>query len=551
MTTSTAEQIWHNGRIYTMNRARPLAEAIAVSNGRIIAVGRDADVLNLADHRTVSHNLAGQFVMPGLVESHTHALWGACRELYDVYTGFGATLDQLLDAVKIRAATTPAGEIVHGGPWRHDMRPQMGSNPRAVLDNISSDHPIVLADMSQHLLWCNSIALQQAGIGPDTIPPAGGVIERDPATGLPSGILAESAAAPARKLIKRNASQMADAARYFVRHFNQLGFTAFKEPMAYEDDLKAYYAADQRGELTLHTATHIVRSSPLGEEAVPYDTMERLRHDYASDNIRTGFAKLFLDGVAPGFTASFLDPYTADSGYKATDHDPDATLLLNPDELNDTVCELDRRGFVVKMHAVGDNAIRKGLDAIEAARKTNGNSGLRHEIAHTNYVSDADLPRFATLHAIAEMSPKMWFPNPATPTQIALLGESRVARNHRIADLLAAGAELTYASDWPAAAPDVNPWTGLYGMLTRRNANPAYPGVLSADQAITLEQALPIFTINGARSLGMEHEAGTLTPGKCADFIVLPMPLQQMPVEEIAQVQVQQTVWNGQIVHQL
>jgi predicted amidohydrolase YtcJ len=547
--TTKADQIWYNGRIFTMDFRMPWAEAIATAGGKIIAVGSDAEVQSLVNPQSQQHNLHGRFVMPGLVESHTHALWGACRELYDVYTGFGATLDQLLDAVASRVASTPAGGLVHGGPWRHDMRQQMGSNPTALLDQISIEHPIVLADTSQHLLWCNSKALHQAAITRDTVAPPGGIIEHDPSTGMPNGILAESAAAPARKLIRRSEAQLADAVRYFVQHFNQLGFTAFKEPMAYEEELQTYFEADQRGELTLHTATHIVRSSPLGDEAIPYDTMERLRRDYASDNIRTGFAKLFLDGVAPGFTASFLDPYTAESGYDVAAHDPDRTLLLQPDVLNETLIELDRRGFVVKMHAVGDNAIRKGLDAIEAARSANGASGLRHEIAHTNYVSDADLPRFAQLNAIAEMSPKMWYPNPATPTQIALLGKERVARNHRIADLLAAGAELTYASDWPAAAPDVNPWTGLSGMLTRRNADPAYPGVLSPQQAITLEQALPLFTINGARSLGMGDESGSLVAGKRADFIVLEKPLQQMRAEEIAQVQVQQTVWNGNTVY--
>lgn len=544
-----AEDIWHNAKILTMDAACPKAEALAVSGGRLIGVGASKDIMNLAGPGTRHHDLAGQFVMPGLVESHTHALWGACRTLFDVYVGFAATLDQLLEAVRARAAKTPPGGLVHGGPWRHDMRAKMGSNPRALLDAISTDHPIVLADTSQHILWCNSLALERAGIGPTSPTPKGGVMERDAASGLPNGILAESAAAPARRLIARSPDQMTEAARHFVSYFNQLGFTAFKEPMAYEADLATYGAADQRGELTLHAAAHIVRSSPLGEDAVPYDEMERLRRDYASENLRTGFAKLFLDGVAPGFTASFLDPYRADAGYDANAHDPDATLLLKPDELNETVAELDRRGFVVKMHAVGDNAIRAGLNAIEAARAANGASGLRHEIAHTNYVSDADLPRFAALNAIAEMSPKMWFPNPATPTQIALLGAERVARNHRIRDLLAAGAELTYASDWPAAAADANPWTGLYGMLTRRNSDPTYPGIHAPDQAISLDQALPIFTRNGARALGMEAESGSLTVGKWADFIVLKQPLDAMPVEEIAAIEVQKTIWKGQLVH--
>jgi predicted amidohydrolase YtcJ len=201
------------------------------------------------------------------------------------------------------------------------------------------------------------------------------------------------------------------------------------------------------------------------------------------------------------------------------------------------------------MHAVGDNAIRKGLDAIEAARNANGTSGLRHEIAHSAFVSDQDLGRFNQLDAIAEMSPKLWFPNAATPAQIAVLGEERLQKAHRIGDLLAAGAEMTYASDWPASAPDANPWTGLSGMITRRNCDPDFFGVLAENQAISLDEALPLFTTNGARSLGMENETGSLSAGKWADFIMLDEPLAEMDAVEIGNTHVQQTVWKGKVVH--
>jgi predicted amidohydrolase YtcJ len=544
-----ADDIWHGGHILTLDPANPTAEALAVKAGRIIAVGRTSEVLNLAGPGTKQHDLAGRFVMPGLIESHTHALWGACRTLFDVYVGYGASVDQLLEATRARAAQLAPGEVIHGGPWRHEMRAEMGTNPRALLDAISTVHPIILADASQHILWCNSLALQLSGLGDDPADIPGGVIERDPATGLANGILAETAGAPARHLLVRSEAQLADASREFVRYFNSMGFTAFKEPMALEEDLRAYHAADMRGDLTLHTATHIVRFSPDSAETVPYDKMERLRNDYASENVHTDFAKLFLDGVAAGYTASFIDPYRADTGYDAANHDPDATLLLQPDELNETVTELDRRGFTVKMHAVGDNAIRKGLDAIEAARKANGMSGYRHEIAHGNYISDSDVARFRTLDAVAEMSPKMWYPNPATVTQRTLLGDARLQKSHRIRDLLEAGANITYASDWPAAAPDANPWTGLSGMLTRRNADPAYPGILAPDQAISLDAALPIFTRNGARSLRMEDETGSLEQDKWADFIILEKPLAALSPEDIAHVEVTQTIWKGKIVY--
>ncbi len=528
----------------------PRAEAMAVADGRVLAVGSDTEIEAMAGPGTLRHNLHGRFVMPGLVESHTHALWGACRDLFDVYVGYGARLDQLLDATRARAASVPAGTVISGGPWRHEMRSDMGAVPRLLLDAISTVHPIVLKDTSQHILWCNSLALELSGLGKETPEIPGGVIERD-VDGVPTGILAENAGAPVMPLLAYSPEQMAEAARHFVSYFNRMGITAFKEPMAFEQDLAAYKAADERGELTLHGAAHIVRQSPMAAELVPYEEMERLRAVYASENMRTGFAKLFIDGVAPGFTASFSQPYLASSGYDVSGHDPDATLLLDRDDLNETLCALDARGFTVKMHTVGDNAIARALDAIEAARKANGNSGLRHETAHSVFVADADLARYRTLGAVAEQSPKLWMPNAATAAQIHVLGRDRLEGSHRMADLLRAGAEMTYASDWPASAPDANPWTGLAGMLNRQDPTGTYDGVIGAAQALTLAQALPLFTVNGARSLRMEGETGCLTAGHWADFIVLAADLTVLPAQEIGAVEVQQTVWKGRTVYSL
>lgn len=543
-----ADEIWHSADILTMDPLNPRAEAMAVKDGKLIAVGQDNDVMNLCGPNTVRHNLHGTFVMPGIVEGHTHALWGACRDLFDVYVGYDACFSDLMSAVRKRIHDRSPGKVIHGGPWRHEMRPDMGPIPKHTLDALSDRHPIVLSDTSQHVIWCNSLALSMAGIGDDTPDIPGGVIERLP-SGEPTGILAETAMVGVRDLVQRSDQELAEASRAACRYYNSLGITAFKEPMAYEADLRAYKAADERNDLSLHMAAHIVRQSPMSKAPVSFDDIERLRTDYASENIRTSFAKLFLDGVAPGFTASFIDPYLVESGYDAENHDPDATLLIPPDELNQTVIELDRRGFTVKMHACGDNAIRKGLDAIQAARQTNGASGLRHEIAHSVFVSDADLDRFKALQAIAEISPKLWYPNAATRSQRAVLGGERLEKVHRISDLIQAGAELIYGSDWPASAPDANPWTGLSGMLTRQNGDSKFGGTLGKAQAISLDTALPIFTRNGARSLGMETQTGSLSAGKWADFVVLGQSLFKLHPSDIAGIGVQQTVWKGRTVH--
>lgn len=544
-----AEQIFTNGRFLTMDPRQPVAEALAVAQGRIIAVGAAGDVQMLAGPGTKTRDMAGQFIMPGLIESHTHALWGACRDLFEVYAGHGATLSTLADAFAKRAGETPAGTWLRGGPWRLDMMADLGTTPRAWLDRIAPNHPVAVTDFSQHAMWVNSLALQLTGLenAPD-IP--GGVIERDP-SGAPTGLLAEAALAPVNNAMSWTAAQLGEATEYFQSYFHSLGYTGFKEPMADEETLSTYADALDAGRLDLHIAAHLVAYSPLSGELVPLDEVDRLRAEFARPELRLNYAKLFLDGVAPGHTASFLDPYLPQPGYDPAAHDPDATLLLPPAQLNRLVTDLDQRGYVVKMHAVGDNAARKGLDAIAAARAENGASGLRHEIAHSTFITDADLPRFADLGAVAEVSPKLWYPNPATPAQRSVLGDPRLACLHRLNTYQDHGIELIFGTDWPAAAPDAVPWTGLGGMLNRQDPEGRMAGTMNAEEALTLDAALPLFTVNSARAMGLEGEAGQLISGAWADFIVLPGDIRAMTPSEIGAIKVQETVFKGKTVHAL
>jgi predicted amidohydrolase YtcJ len=545
-----ADAVWFNGNVLTMDSVRPQAQAIAVAQGRILAVGSDAEVLACAGAHTVRHDLHGQALMPGLIDTHAHGVWGALRDLFEVYVGLSSSMPELLEALAQRARSLPPGQWISGGPWHASWLLDPKERPSHILDRVCPDHPVALRDVTYHTAWLNTAGLRACGITRDTHDPDGGRIGRDPTCGEPDGILYETAQNLVRRHILPTPEQCRQAVTHMVGYFHSLGLTGFKEAMATDVELTAYQQADCEGHLNLHVAAHLALNSLNAEAHTPMATLLDWRQRFTSTHVHTNFIKIFLDGVAPTLTASFLEPYLPQPGCPSASHDPDALLAITPAVLAALVTDLDRQGFVVKMHAVGDRAARAGLDAVAAARQANGPSGLRHEIGHTAFVSEADHPRFASLGMVADMSPRLWFPNPVTDGQDRVLGLMRRNRCHQIRSLMEAGAELTYGSDWPAAAADANPWAGLAGMLTRRNPFGLFPGYVGKEQSITLMQALPLYTTNAARAMGLAHVTGALRPGLSADFIRLTTQLSQLTPEKIATMQVLETWFEGRCVFQ-
>lgn len=540
-----ADLILTNARIRTMDRDAPFAQALAVAGGRIVGVGTTSDMEPLTGPGTRVYNLHGRAVLPGLIDSHTHGLWGAVRDTLEVFVGFGASHQELLDAIQRRVAQKPPGDWLLAGPWKIPLRAELGPRPADLLDRIAPDTPVVVKDITHHAFWVNSAAMRRAGITADTPNPAGGEIERD-AQGQPTGILNEAAVALVADATTHAPETLADAVDYLVRYFNAQGITGFKEPMAFEADLRAYADADDAGRLTLHMAAHLSRQSPFDATMTPMQTLADWRRRYARPHLKTGYAKLFLDGVAPSHTASFFDAYV---GTDPATHDPDRVLLLPPEVIAAEVTALDAAGFTVKMHAVGDRAANAGLDAIEAARQANGRSNLRHEIAHAAFVARGDIRRFHALDAVAEVSPKLWYPNAVTEGQRAVLGADRVDRCHPVRDLLDAGAEVIFGSDWPAAAMAPAPWQGLAGLISRRDPTGQFSGTVGADQAIGLDDALRLMTVNAARAMGRQDQTGQLKPGFSADLVVVPTPLEDLTPEGIGAIDPLATLFEGRVVH--
>jgi len=223
-------------------------------------------------------------------------------------------------------------------------------------------------------------------------------------------------------------------------------------------------------------------------------------------------------------------------------------LHVGPELLKSNLIALDRAGFTVKMHAAGDGSVREGLDAIEAARRANGPSGLRHELAHAGFISAQDLPRFKALDAVAEFSPTLWFPSPIIDSIVSAVGPE--GRHYwPVRTLLDLGAPVAAGSDWPAAVPSMDPWAGMEAFVTRADPSHVTPGILWPEQAITLAEAIHLYTLDGARTLRLENRTGSLIAGKSADFIVIDRNLFKIPPAAISHTQVLATYFEGRRVY--
>jgi predicted amidohydrolase YtcJ len=543
-----AELVLTHGVIYTVSAARPWAEAVAISAGRFVYVGSSRGAQRYVGHDTKVVDLGKRFAMPGIVDAHVHPVMGGLKTLYECNFPFSATPDQVATVVAACAAKLPAGAWLRGGQWDSGFFDTYRlESPRGFLDRITDRQPVVLIDDSEHNAWVNSAALRAAAIDSTTPDPPGGRIVRG-ADGKPNGVLLESAF---RVLFRKavppwTAAEHVAAVREANRLANGYGITAVKDAGAYEEYLAAYNEVDAAGWLTLHVAASLRTPAGSRSEPLDYAALEARRDRYRSQHVDTNFVKIFLDGVpTPARTAAMLAPYLPDREHGA---DYTGDLLVDPTVLAKDLVELDRRGFTVKMHAAGDRAVRVGLDAIEAARRANGTTGLHHELAHAGYIDPADIERFVHLDAVPDFSPVIWYPSPIIASILSALGE-RGRRYWPTRTLLASGARVAGGSDWPAAVPDENPWVGIEALVTRHDPRGETAGALWVEEAVRLDDAIRIYTLNSARALRLDTQAGSIEVGKSADLVVLDRNLFKVPIGEVGKAHARMTFFEGQLVH--
>jgi predicted amidohydrolase YtcJ len=537
-----ADLILDNAEIYT---GAGWAQALAVKNGVIVELGDAGKVAHYKGPKTKVMDLSGATVVPGMHDMHVHPMGSGLQQLQCNFPQ-GSSADTVIAAVKDCVARRDKGAWVTGGQWDAASFGKTAVH-RALLDNAAPDNPVVLTDISGHSAWANSKALRLAGITSATKDPDGGIIERD-AKGEPTGVLRESGAALVRKFIPAyTAEQNETALKWSLREMLSYGVTSFTDAGVDERTMRAYAALADKGVLKQRVRGCIGwRAMGFTAEVGPAADPIGSRNLYARDRFKPDCIKIVLDGVpTDGHTAAMLEPY-ADAKHP-TDVRAKGLLMVAPAPLKAAVIDFDRRGLTVKFHAAGDGAMRAGIDAVEAARKANGFSGIVHDVGHASFVEKGDLRRAAASAATIEVSPYIWYPNPIIPDIQKAIGPERMKRWIPVKDAVDAGALVVPGSDW-AVVPSVNPWIALETLVTRQKLGGGGE-VLGAEERITLKQAFDLFTVNSALQMGNRDKTGSIEKGMLADVLVLDRNPFKIPVTQIHETKVKLVLIGGEVAH--
>jgi predicted amidohydrolase YtcJ len=545
--TQSADTVILNAHIYTVDAKHPWAEALAIRDGKILAVGSERDIARHRGASTKVIDAKSRLVLPGFTDCHVHFMDGSFS-LQEFSLDDAKTVAEIQQRVKAFAAAHPNDPWILGRGWTYPVFAPSGLPDKKYLDEIISDRPVYIESYDGHSWWANSKALEAAHITKDTPDPPGGAIVRDPATGEPTGAIKEDAAdAVVRRAIPEpSREEKLKALRAGLKLANQVGLTrvhVLGGVNAGRDDLHnagLFEELWRNGELTLRFYL-AYRVDPPQVSQQQLQEILAARERYHGDWIAAGSVKFFLDGVIETHTAAMLAPYSDDPSLSGH-------LLWDPDKYKRFIAELDKNGIQVFTHAIGDRAIRLALDAYQGAATTNGTKDVRHRIEHIEAASAADIPRFGQLGVIASMQPLHAYPDDDTLKAWAPnLGPERAQRGWAWHSIQAAGGVLAFGSDWPVVT--LGPWAGLQNAVTRQTTEGEPKGGWIPEERISLDDAIKAYTLNAAFAGHREKTEGSLEVGKLADLIVISQDLFKVDPLKIGETKVLLTMVGGRVVY--
>jgi predicted amidohydrolase YtcJ len=520
-----------NARVFTVERARPWAEAVSICGDRIDAVGTTDEIRRSLPAGARIVDAEGRLVVPGFNDAHVHLVDGA-KDLLSVNLRDTKSSAEMRDRVAAYAAKTPKGRWILGGFWDHEAWPDHAPPTRALMDAAAPDHPVFLPRLDGHMAVVNSKALALAGVTRATAVPEGGAILKD-AAGELTGILKDNAMdLVSRAIPPPSWEETLAGVRAAVAHAASLGVTTLQDLTTTAAQLRAYQTLRASGELPVRI---------YATQQRPYDEFLRMgvATGFGDDWLRIGGVKLFADGSMGSGTAAFFDAYADDPSTKGL-------LLQSPAALRRLVFDADAAGFQLLVHAIGDRANAEVLDIFERLAVERGPRDRRARIEHAQVVRDADKARFARLGIIASIQPSHCTDDMRWAEK--RIGKDRCAIAYDFKSFLDAGVRVAFGTDWYVEPLD--PMIGLHAAVTRQFADGTPAGGWHPEERITMAQAIELYTLGSAYAEFAETRKGSIAPGKLADLVMLSRDLFTIPPGEILGTKPVMTIVGGKVVYE-
>jgi predicted amidohydrolase YtcJ len=530
----SADLIITNAKIWTVDKARPQAEALAIVGERIVAVGSAAEMDVWHGPQTKVVDAQGRLLLPGFNDAHLHFVDGG-EHLQEVQLKDTTTQHEFAERIAQRTKKTPKGEWVTGGDWDEQKWSPPELPTRELIDSVTPNTPVFVNRYDGHESLANSVALQLANITSKTPDPPGGEIIRD-AQGNPTGVLRDAAQDLVAKVMPpMSHARRMRAIRQAMDYAASLGVTSVQDMNPSYDDVKAYSELQEKGQLTVR-----IYVAPMETEWKDQAKVG-IRHAFGTPLLRMGAVKGYADGSLGSETAYFFDAYTDNPkthGLLSAEMHPPSAMLQR-------LRSADAAGLQICIHAIGDRAISMTLDMFEQIEKINGKRDRRWRIEHSQHMAAKDFARYAQLNVIASVQPYHAIDDGRWAEK--RIGPERIKRTYAFRTFLENGVRLAFGTDW-SVAPLSPMWT-IYAAVTRATLDGKNPDGWIPEQKLTVAEAVEAYTMGSAYAEFQEKDKGSITAGKLADFVVLSDDIFHIPPSQIKNVKVEATYLGGKLVY--
>jgi len=518
----------HDGKI-------SFTEAVAIKQGKIVKVGRNAEVQKLIGSETMVINLNGKVVFPGFIDSHTHPAAYGTHLLFEVDCSKATSITEIVHIIRQKAENTDKGSWIRAYGYDQNKLVEKRHPTRWDLDEAAPNNPVILTRCCGHMSVLNSLALEKLGITKETPGPEGGVIERDPLTKELTGLLKEKANEMVLKAVSYRVDELKEGLKRAFQDLLALGVTTIHDLEVSPELIQAYQELKAEGKLPLRVNLVIVDEYSNRDLLSALSTLN-IQRGFGDEWLKILGVKFFVDGSVGGRTAAFNEPYVGDpQNY--------GVIRIDPEILNEKVAIVHKNNLQICIHAIGDRAIDVALDAIENALKNFPKTDHRHRIEHCGVCTPKQLKRIKELGVCVSASTSFIYS--VGQVYLQALGENRISWCYPHKSLTEQGIIVAENSDLGASL-SANPFIGIYVLVTRKGSDDK---VYGENQRVTLEEAIRAYTINAAYIGFDEKTRGSIEEGKSADLIVLSDDPFSVPVEKLKDIKVDLTIINGQIVY--